>query len=51
MITIASSTIIATTNTETHWYSFFRNALAPFWISVIKKTMRSLPGEAFLTNV
>ena len=42
---------MATTNTETHLYSFFRKALAPFWISVIRKTMRSLPGEAFSTNV
>ena len=48
-MTMASSIIIATTKTDTQLYSFCRNALAPFWISVIKKTMRSLPGDSFST--
>ncbi len=50
-MTTARRMIIATTNTLTHWYSFWRNAFAPFWISVIRKTMRSLPGDAFSTTL
>ena len=40
---------IAATKTETQLYSFLRNALEPFWISVMRKTMRSLPGSAAFT--
>ena len=48
-ITMASRISITATKTETQVYSFFRNALAPFWISVIRKTMRSSPGGAAST--
>ncbi len=48
-MTTASSTAMATAKMPTHLYSAWRNALAPFWISVIKKTMRSLPGDSFST--
>ena len=40
---------MATTKTDTQLYSFLRKALAPFWISVIRKTMRSSPGSAAFT--
>ena len=40
---------MATTKTETQLYSFLRKAFAPFWISIIRKTMRSLPGSAAFT--
>ena len=45
------STAITTTNTETQLYSFLRKARAPFCISVMRKTMRSSPGEAAFTLV
>ncbi len=48
---MASRAIIATTKTETQVYSFFRKARAPVWISVIRKTMRSLPGGAASTDL
>ena len=50
-MTIANRTIITTTNTETQVYSCFRKARAPFWISFIKNTIRSLPGGADWTDL
>ena len=37
------------TKNDTHVYSCRRKAFAPFWISVIRKTIRSFPGGAALT--
>jgi hypothetical protein len=50
-MTMASTMARATTKIDSQEYSFFRNARAPFWISVMRKTMRSSPGEAAPTSL
>ena len=37
---------IATTKMETHWYSFFKKARAPFWISATMSWEKTMPTAA-----